>query len=283
MFRTAEDRRAPVPLLSIMMLGLCLALAGCGGKGSGAATGPINPVGTVADLQKALVNSYTAGAVVPTNADTTAGLLATVNVDALKGATALYLVGGSLQDAGAVTVKVHAAGPAVSELTLDKLAVNVQGILQYFYTSRVSHPLAINLTFDGSDYHRFSNSGTGVVPAFSDSILSVSLPVISAPASGASVVHTSPLTVSWTPMGSDSTVYVIAVLRSTMDSTKVAYGVIARDVDGSTIISSARLTALPLGSARLAVARYRLAYHTYGSIRAGLACEAVKTQDATVN
>ena len=263
-----------------------VALAGCGGKGTGLTTGPSDPVGTVSDLQRALAASYPTGAVIPTNAELTSGLLATVEVDARKGATALYQVAGNLVDAGAVTVKVHALGPAVSELALDKETVNVTGALQYFYSTRPSHPLTINLNFDGNEYHRFMNSGSGVVAAFSDSVKSVVLPVLSAPGSGGSVVRTSALPVSWTPMGVDSTVYVIAIVRSKVDSTKFARSVLVRDTDATVSIAADSLASLPLGAALLAVARFRLTYTNHGSppvVRVGLVSEAVRTQDQTIN
>ena len=269
-------------LVTSAALALLAIAAGCG-KGSKVA-GPAAPVGTIADLQRAIASAYVAGSVLPTNVDTTASLLATVDVDGLRAAAALFLYLGNLADAGAVSARVNApVGPGVAESALDELSVNVSGLYQYVYTSLTAHPLGINLPFDGASYHRFTVAGSGSFPAFVDSVQSVAMITVSAPAASETVSRAADLAVIWSNAGADTTVYVICAVSSQVDTAKVAFGTLVRDVAGAAVVPTARLAALPAGAARLSVARYRLVYHAEGGRAVGLACEAAQTRNLTLN
>jgi hypothetical protein len=261
---------------------LLLILPGCGGGSS--PTGPTGPpTGTAAELAALIATSFIAGTLPPTNVDTTASFLATVNVNGLRASTVLFISPTTgLQDAG--TVSVWTGATANTQTDLDKRQLVVSGILQTLYTTVTNHPLGINLPFDGTSFHRFTVSGSGSVPAFADSVLSVTLPAISAPSPGANVSRASDLTVSWSNAGSDTTIYCLAAVRSQSDSSTIAISTLVRDADGSTVIPAARLGAIPAGSAWLVLARFRLVHHAIsGGRKLDLVCEAVETRAITLN
>ncbi len=262
------------------LLAALLGLAGCGS--SSHTTAPTPPAGnTLADLRAMLASTVVPGTVLPPNADTTATLLATMDVDGLRAASATFVVGASLAQAGTVSVEGNSGGGG-GEIDLDRLTVNYGGT-QSTYTTLVSHPLGVNLAFDGSTFHRFTATGSATVSALVDSIRAVTLPTLATPAASADVPRASDLAVTWSDAGTDTTVYVIAAVGSTVDSAKIALGVLVRDVAGATSIPAARLGALPAGNATLAVTRYRLAYHTPGGRKVGLACMGTRTRALTLN
>lgn len=266
----------------MLFLGVMVAAWGCG-KSNPGSTQPSIPLGTTSDLLALVDQSFTPGAIVPTNVDSTvASLLYSLKVDSRSGASALFLQPSAvplLLDAGDVTVAPVAAG----SLALSRYQLNVTGFVQTVYTTFLSRPAGITLPFDGLTFHRFAVSGTSGVPAFTDSVQSVTAPAITAPAVSAVVDSAAALTVSWTPMAAgDSTVYVICEIQSQVDTTRYAAAVIARDVDGSTQVPQARLAPLPSGAARLSVARYRVRPLVAGGRPTALICEAATTRDVSM-
>jgi len=261
---------------------LALALAsGCGKSSS--STQPATNVGTPADLGRAIAAAIVPGAVLPTNADTSASLMATMDVLDIREALALFYAGGALVDAGAVTTRVTTlAPPGTANVALDRSSVNVLGHPQYFYSTFASHPVGIAIPFDATSYQRFDVAGSGGFPALTDSILSVDMITVSAPVIEAGVKRSSDLVVAWSNPESDTTVYVQCAVSSYGDTSHVALGVLVPDPDGATDVPSARLQTLPAGLARLSVARYRLVYHGSGVSRIGLACEAVDIRSITL-
>ena len=229
-------------------------------------------------------STLVAGAVLPTNVDTTASLLGAMNVDGLRAAAALFLSATTgLQDAGTVTVRTGAALPG-AEAALDKLQLTVMGFLQSAYTTLPSHPLGVVLPFDGTSRHRFTVGGSTSVMAFADSVTSVTLPVVSAPSPGATINRATGLAVLWTDAGTDTTLYCLAVVHSLTDSSKIAISDLVRDVDGACAVGSARLSALPAGNARFSLARFRLVHHTAaGGRKVDLVSEAATTRSVTLN
>ncbi len=271
---------------AIGTLALLATLAGCGGGGSGdAPTGPVlPPSGTAQDLANMISGSFVAGAVLPTNVDTTASLLATMNVNGLRAGLVLLLSPTTgLQDGGAISLRTGLAG-STSETALDKLQLRVSGLIQTVYTTLPSHPLGVVLPFDATTHHRFTVPGGTGVTAFEDSVLSVTLPAIASPAASATVSRAADLVVSWSNAGADTTVYCLALVRSQVDTTMGAISALVRDPDAQTTITTARLSTLPAGAARLALARFRLVHHSVaGGRKADLVSEAVETRSITLN
>lgn len=267
-------------------LALAFALHGCGGSSGGGPTAPGSgpPVGTVADLSRMVSGAFVAGSVLPTNADTTASLLGTMNVDGLRAAAALFISPTSgLQDAGTVTTRTGLVLPG-SETALDKAQLTVSGFVQTVYSTLASHPLGVVLPFDGTSRHKFTVSGSSAVAAFSDSVTSVTLPVVTAPAPAASVSRAADLAVTWSDAGADTTVYCLAAVQSFADSTKFAIGALTLDTAGSCTIPTARLSLLPAGNARLSLARFRLVHHSIaGGRKVDLVSEAATTRSLTLN
>lgn len=255
-------------------------LAGCSSKDNPASTGP--PTGTTADLARLVESAIIPGAVLPTNIDTTASIVFSLNVDGLRAASALF-VGGTprgLVSAGTVTVGPIPPGPGTVALNTYELIV--QGFLQTVYTTLVSHPVGINLPFDGATYHRFTTSGTSLFPAMSDSVLSVGLPVISAPAAGANVLLSADLVVNWSNPGTDTTTYVLVMVVSLVDTTKVAIGMLVTDPGGVAVVNTPELGLLPAGPARMSVARFRIAPRSVSGHATALICEAASTRAITL-
>lgn len=259
-----------------LALSLAAALAGCGGSSS--TTGPTGPpTGTFNDLLALIDRSLITGAALPTDLDSTAAILGTVSVEGARGALALFPTFltptvAQFSDAGIVSVRT---GPSGGETALDKQQLVVSGFTMNIYSSVPSHPAGIPLAFDGTTQHRFTVSGSTSVVAFVDSVLSVSQPVLTTPAPGATITRSAGLPIEWTAMGTDTTVYVTAVIVSMVDSSFSAAATIARDVEGRATIDAGPLTTLPIGAARLSVARYRLKRRDAGARRVNLVCESV--------
>ena len=262
----------------VLLTGVVAALVGCG-KSPTTPTQPGIRTGTFNDLTAMISASFPSGAQLPTNLDTTANILAGINVDGISGSVALFpiLSGGfiTLSDAGTVTVRTG-LGPAKSLTAMDKLQLNVAATIHTVYTTLLSHPLDLSLAFDGTTYHAFTTSGTGAVPAMNDSVKSVTLPTISAPTLGANVSRAADLTVSWGDAGTDSTVYIMAFVGSLVDTTKFAAAALTRDSNGSLNVPSVQLSLMPNGSAELVLVRFRLVRRNLAGRKIDLISEAVR-------
>ncbi|MEO7867536.1 MAG: hypothetical protein ABIU54_07845, partial [Candidatus Eisenbacteria bacterium] len=248
------------------LLGVVGVIVGCG-KSPTTPTTPGVPTGTIADLTAMISRAYPAGSQLPSTLDTTANILAGINVDGLRASVAVFpvLSGGFLilSDAGVVTVRTG-LGSTKTATAFDKLQLNVNGTIQTVFTTLVSHPLDLALAFDGSTYHSFTVSGTAAVPALVDSVKSVSLPALSAPSAGASVSRSTSLPVSWSDAGADTTVYMMVFVGSQVDTSKYAVAPLVRDLAGSASVPTAQLSLLPNGAARMTVVRFRLMRRNLG-------------------
>ena len=252
-----------------------LLATGCGSGGGTAPNGP--PIGTASELFALIDRSVISGAVLPTDIDTTAAIIGALDVEGFRAAVAFFPTFLSPQlvqfsDAGVVSLRT---GPSGGETALDKQQLVVSGFTMNIYSTLPSHPAGIVLAFDGTTQHRFTVGGSSSVTAFTDSVKSVSQPAITSPGPAATITRASGLTLDWTPMGADTTVYVTGLIVSQVDSTLAAAATIARDVDGTTTIPSGRLTGLPPGPARLTLARYRILRRDAGARRVNLVSEAV--------
>ena len=261
------SRRWFVALAGVLLLPAVL--AGCGGSSKSVA--PHVPSGTLADVRAMVKRTRVPGTVLPPNADTTASLIAFMNVSGTSGVSAVFVSGSSFADAGTVTVRTHPLGSGVVEVALDRASLSYEGSLQYAYTTLVSHPLGLALLDDGIAYERVTVGGNSAWPAFADSVRSVVLPQLGAPGIGSNNVRSLDLQVAWSDPGADSTVYVICAITSEVDSTATVTGTLGRDTAGGAIISYRQLVPLPAGGATLAVTRYRLVYHAVGGHSVGIA------------
>lgn len=274
-----RQQRMALGRAGLMVCAALLALAGCS-KSPTTPTGPGIPIGTTLDLAALIARSYPAGSELPTTLDTTANILAAIDVEGLRGAVAAFPVLGSgfitLSDAGAVSVR------AAGEVVLDRQQLNVNGTVQTVYTSLASHPLGIALAFDGSTYQRFTIGGSSAVPASVDSVKSVAPAVISAPGAGATVSRSSNLTVSWSDAGTDSTVYMMVFVGSQVDTTKFAAAALTRDQDGSVTLAASQLAPLPNGAASMSVVRFRLVRRNLAGRKLDLISETVKLRALTL-
>ncbi|MFN8587609.1 MAG: hypothetical protein U0704_07370 [Candidatus Eisenbacteria bacterium] len=268
--------------LLLAALAASAVLAGCGASSDLTLPGIV--VHWPDEFDSLATRSQPAGAVTASNVPGNVSLLATFEVSGLRSAFGLFTDGLFFVDAGTVQVRAHAPiGGASVQKTLDKLSMLVGASPWYLYTSLPSNPLGVNLAFDGTEHHVFSVSGSGSVAAFTDSVRSVAHPAVTAPANGAAVSRAADLAVSWSDAGSDTTVYVRALLASQVDSSKVAFSELVRDVAGTTTVPASWLAVLPAGSARLSVARWRVAYHGTGTSRTALVCETVELRTLTLN
>lgn len=263
---------------------VALLLAGCG-KSPTTPTQPGVPIGNFNDLAAMIARAYPVGSELPSNLDTTANILAGINVEGVRASVAAFPVLNAgqvtLSDAGTVTVRTG-LGPVKSLTALDKQQLNVSATIQSIYTTLISHPLDLALAFDGDTYHAFTSSGTAAVPALNDSVKSVSLPSLTAPDPGASVSRASDLTVSWSDAGSDTTVYMMAFVDSQTDTTKFAVAPLARDVNGAMAVPTAQLGLLPNGAARLTVVRFRLVRRNLAGRKLNLISETVRLRALTL-
>ncbi len=270
-------------LLAALALACGAALESCGGKATSFVDVQWPPAGSAAEFDTLVMRATATGAVTPTDAMANVALLMTVEVSGLRTAWAMFDNGPHFQDAGTVTVRTHnVAGPGTTQKALDILGLQVNGTPEYFYTSLVSNPLGLNLTFDGVEHHVFTVGGSGSVTAFTDSARSVVHPGVTAPAGGASVSRASDLTVSFSGASLDSTVRTLAVITSLVDSSKVARSDLSLD-GASLVVPTSRLAALPAGAARLAVARWRLSYRDHSGRLVGLGSEGVDVKALTLN
>ena len=273
---------AAVGLAAALALAATAPLAGCGKSSSPSAPSP--PDGTLADVIALIRSATLPGSVPPPNVDGSASLIASSELDGVHAASALFVSGVSLLPAGDVHVRVNLVpGPGVADLLLDQITTHYQGQLEYAYTSLKSHPLGIELPFDGASWHEFKVAGSGQVPALDDSVRSVTPMAITLPADGAAAPRNADLDVTWSPSGADTTVYVAVQVSSLVDTTKTAVGVLARDGDGATIVTAAQLGLLPAGSAKLGVARFRLTYRNVAGHKIGMACESTRLRSLTLN
>ena len=229
-----------------------------------------------------VLGTRVAGTVQPTNIDTTASLVAFMNVNGITGVSAVFVSGSSLLDAGTVTVRTNPTGGDAAEVPLDRLSIPYAGQVQYAYSTLPSHPVGISIPTDGIGYQRITVGGTQAWPAFADSVCSVIEPQLDSPANGSGQSRMVDLTVSWSDPGTDSTVYVLCALISNSDASVLALGTLARDAAGSATIAWSRLVRVPVGAVTLAVTRYRLVYHTVGGWRVGLASLGTATRHITI-
>ncbi len=273
-----QQRGAQSRWAGLMLAGGLVLLGGCG-KSPTTPTTPGVPTGTITELNAMIERAYPSGSELPSTLDTTANILAGINVDGVRGAVAAFPVrsGGflTLSDAGAVTVRTG-LGATKTATAFDKLQLNVAGTIQTIYTTLVSHPLDLALAFDGTTYHAFTVSGTATVPALTDSVKSVLLPNLSAPASGAAVSRASDLLVSWSDAGTDSTVYMMVFVGSQVDTTKYAAAALVRDLAGSALVPTVQLSLLPNGAARMTVVRFRLVRRDLGGRKLDMISETAR-------
>lgn len=270
--------------VGVVLVGLVIGSVGCG-KSPTTPTTPGVPTGTLDDLAVMITRSFPAGSELPTTLDTTANILAGINVEGFGGSVAAFpvLSGGflTLSDAGSVRVRTG-LGAARTMTALDKLQLRVAGTVQTIYTTLISHPLGLALAFDGNTYHSFTVSGTAAVPALVDSVRSVTLPSLSAPSPGASASRATNLAVSWSDASTDSTVYMMVFVGSQVDTTKYAAAALVRDLAGSASVPAAQLSQLPNGAARLTAVRFRLVRRNLGVRKVNLISEAVRLRDPTL-
>ncbi len=268
----------------VLLAGVVAALVGCG-KSPTTPTQPAIPTGTFNDLTAMISRSYPSGGQLPTNLDTTANILAGINVEGRAGAVALFPILSSgfvtLSDAGTVTVRTG-LGPAKSLTVLDRLQLNVAATIHTVYTTLLSHPFDLALAFDGTTSHAFTTSGTSAVPAMNDSVKSVTLPTISAPSPGANVSRAADLTVSWGDAGTDSTVYIMAFVGSQVDTTQFAAAALTRDSNGSLNVPSVQLALMPNGNAELLLVRFRLVRRALAGRKIDLISEAVRRRSVVL-
>ena len=249
------------PILALALLAAIAALGGCGGKATSFVSVDWPPSGSAADFDTLVARSSATGYVRPTNAISNVSLLTTIEVAGIRFEDGLHAL-----DAGTVTVRAHAPVGAASVFkTLDRLQLSVSGTIEYLYTSLVSNPLGLNLTFDGVEHHVFTASGSTSVPAFTDS------------------ARSSDLEITWVNGSADTTVYVVAAVVSQVDSSKVAMADMVRDAGEYTTVPASRLALLPAGAARVSVARWRVVYHSEGARLVGLASESLVLRNITLN
>jgi len=199
--------------------------------------------------------------------------LVTADVDGTPVAVALVEVGSRYVDLGTVQAGQSPTMPAPVD-TLVRRSVVVQGAPWFLYTSLPNLPALPPIAFDGVAEHHFRVSGSADFGAFSDSILSVKLPVISVPTAGAIVPRNSNLVVTWSDASADTSVHVFAFVRSNVDSS-IGPGVGDwRDPDGRATVDFVH-SYLPAGSARLIVIRYRFVTRTIGQVGLEVKCEGV--------
>ena len=90
------------------------------------------------------------------------------------------------------------------------------------------------------------------------------------------------LTITWSPAGSDTTVYTSAMVFMRADSSKSVTSGVARDIDGTLAMSESQLLKLPAGAATLVLARYRLRNIFPSSRKVGLMTEMAESRPITL-
>ncbi len=251
MFVSLRIPRVAVAALAVLTLASC-------GKSSKSTTPVVLPSLTLgAAIRLFVPASFTT----PAGLDTTASLLVTTTLDGSKSGLAVFVSGGRLVDAGQVYLRTLKAGASDPDsILLVKLAGTLQGSTYVGYVSSPYTTEGIKIPFDGVLSHVWNVKGSSAIPALIDSVKSVTDVTVTAPIDGANVSRAADLTVSWSGPGSESDVFVGAVVIASSDTTKHVAGNIVLSSAGSLIVPTARLAALPAGNATLAVSRYRLIY-----------------------
>jgi hypothetical protein len=185
--------------------------------------------------------------------------------------------GAGWVDAGAVFVRKSLSNSVADSVGLDTESFSYGGAPRVLYTSTLSHPFNLDLTFNASTRHIFGVAGSGAFPAVIDSVISVTMPLLTQPVLHDFYPRAQDLTVSWSNPGADTTVYVTATITSVDDPTKEVQTAVARDLDGQLVIPAAVLQPL-FGHVEVALSRYRLGYRTTAGRRVGVMCSAVATR-----
>jgi len=271
-----QKPRATMLALAIVTACLLASCASCSKKSR--VVDPGGYTGTVADLIAFVRRALPEGFVYPATLDSTASLLVTANVDGIGAASAAFRNGPSFTDAGTLTVT---APPPVDTRLVAEYSIPVSSTIQYVYTTYLTFPFDLPLVFDGAAGHVFHATGSPLIAAFDDTIVSVPLLELTAPQAGATIARANPVTVAWSP-GKDGTVFVTASVFSVSDTTLHVAVALAQDPVGSLVIPSSRLQRVPVGEATLAVARYRVRYKQVGARRVGQLCESVVTRSVTL-
>jgi hypothetical protein len=260
------------------------ALWGCSSNNNG----PTAPVqGTFADLFALIASSVPKEFVLPGNVDGAASLVVSSTIDGKRQSFAAFQDGNYVVDAGVASVRVPApgAGPGDSpagSLPLDKRSVLVGGLPNYVYTTLSSHPAGVAQDLEALGRFRFKVSGSTSVHAFEDSVDSVTGITATAPAPAATVTRGNGLLVTWSPAGSDTTVYTSAMVFMRADSSRSVTSGVAHDVDGALGITASQLTTLPAGAATLVLARYRLRNILPSGRKVGLLTEMAESRPITL-
>ena len=253
-----------------------LALASCG-KSSKSTQPVVLPSLTLGEAVRLFVPpSFTT----PANLDTTASLMVTTTLDGTRSGLAVFVSGGRLVDAGQVYLRTLKAGVGDPDsILLTKLAGTLQGHTYVGYISAPYTAEGIKIPFDGVLSHVWNVKGSSAIPAFIDSVKSVTDVTVTTPLDNANVSRAADLTVSWSDPGGESDVYVGAVVIASSDTTKHVAGNVVLSSAGTLTVPTARLAALPAGNATLAVSRYRLIYRITlpgPAVPTGLLVEAVR-------
>ncbi len=263
---------------------LALALGtGCGKSGGPAA--PYVPPPSLT-LMQALNAALPATVPIPAGLDTTASLMATLHLPiGLKSADAAFIQSNRLVDAGIVwTRTLKPASGALDSVQLTKTASALGGSAFLIYTSSLgAAPTDLNVHFDGVMYHVFDVGGSATVPAFIDSVQSVKDLSLTAPNEADVVTRANGLNVTWSDGGTDASVWVVATVIANSDTTLRASAAAVADPAGTLNIPGYAFVRMPAGAARVAVARFRLAYHMIGAIKVGLLCESATVRSLTLN
>jgi hypothetical protein len=248
-------------------------VGGCGGSSKNT-TAPA--VGTTEDLVALIVSLVPPEFVLPSNVESGSSLLATMDVESKIQAFAALRNGNNFVNGGDVFSSGRGPSdpPETVEVGLDVRSTPVNSVEQFVYSTLPSHPAGLVLAFDGTTPHRFRVTGSAAYPARIDSVLSVTPVNPAEPTSGAAVPRASDLVVTWRDGGTDTTVYVGAMVYRTADPTQRRLSGVVRDSDGQLTLKSAALMALPAGATTLAVVRFRLRYVGAGVSRTGLLVEA---------
>jgi hypothetical protein len=268
----------------VLVILVAAALWGCSSNDNG----PTAPVqGTFADLVALGASSVPKEFVVPSNVDLAASLAASSTIDGKRQSFAAFHDGYYVVDAGEASVRVPSpsAGPGDSpadSLLLDKRSVLVGGMPNYVYTTLLSHPAGVAQDLEALGRFRFKVTGSTSVHAFEDSVGSVTGISATAPAPAAAVTRANGLTITWSPAGSDTTVYTSAMVFMRADSSKSVTSGVARDIDGTLAMSESQLLKLPAGAATLVLARYRLRNIFPSSRKVGLMTEMAESRPITL-
>jgi len=228
---------------------------------------PPPPAGTPADVlalvRRSLPDRFLYPVFAVTALDSGLSIAVSADVSGAQAAAAGFRGTFGLIDAGDVQVS---ASTSTNTYALGREGLTVSGIPQYVYSTRFAASPLITLPFDGASHHRFSASGAGF-PAFHDSIRSVPPLQLTWPTGGAFISRNEDALVSWNIDG-DPTLGVMATVFAPGDTT-LHYGTVyALDSDGSLMIPTAQLQAVPppsgSGQAVIAVARFRSASRLIG-------------------